>query len=145
MDKNLYNEIYARLENGESVDAIAKDITDQLNKASKAHSAELDAKKNAEKLQKEKEKRISTMFADFMDFMTTYYPKWKIEAPSADTIAQIVRILDNWYKLTDNVDVKIDLNDTVRQLDKPVERPSLNLYNDLIKSLREFHNMFDGI
>ena len=101
------NDILARLQNGETSDDIAKDLTIMLNSACKQYNedqakaaAEEKAKAEAAKLEKQKLDAFCLLFEDIKTFLHNYY---NYEYADLDTIAakDVLATLDAYANLTD--------------------------------------------
>lgn len=87
------NDILTRLQNGESVDAIAAEFTKALNEAS--------AKYEAEKNQKNKIKDIRAVTDAFNHYLATYYPDSDLAATNFtdEDCAELIDTIDNLIQL----------------------------------------------
>ena len=85
------NDILERLRNGQSVDAIASELTDAINKANSTYQAELAAKAAAEK---QKAEAIDICCDSIADYVMHY-----LETAHPDLLKEIVEI-DEEFEIT---------------------------------------------
>lgn len=79
------NDILERLRNGQSVDAIASELTDAINKANSTYQAELAAKETAEKQKAENITICCDSIADYvMYYLETVHPDLLKEVAAID-------------------------------------------------------------
>lgn len=72
---NMTNEIFARLQNGETAEAIAKELIDALNAANEQHKEAEELRKNAEEKNKLKIQDMQDILDLVHDFWLDYYCK----------------------------------------------------------------------
>ena len=102
----MYNfeDMVARMLNGETPDVIAKEMTEALNKAKKEvdvqkkkEAEEAAAKAKADKIAIQKRDELDEIVGYFNDWVETYYGKDKICGLTADSV---IKYLDSIDKLT---------------------------------------------
>lgn len=108
---NLYEEIMSRLNKGESVDTITKDITDTINKA-------INQKNSTEKEQKAKEEGIVAILQAMKDYIVSFYHDEDIEQ-FIDSLepAKIVKAIDEGLN---------EANELIAQMEKCPRKASAN-------------------
>ena len=89
------NDILERLRNGQSVDAIASELTDAINKANSTYQAELAAKAAAEK---QKAEAIDICCDSIADYVMHY-----LETAHPDLLKEIVEIDEDFEITGDHV------------------------------------------
>ena len=90
------NEILARLQNGEDVEAIAEEFTTALNSAVKERDLQEEKNKKAELEAKEKRDTLQEALDLLLDWIDEYYPKFGTEHVNLDA-AEIIKALDEGY------------------------------------------------
>lgn len=124
------NDILARLQRGESVDALASELTKAINEANNRYIAEQEAKRKAEQEARIKAAAEQTKRND------------KIKAIT-DLIAAIEAVLVEWEIVdSDTLDEieKLDVEEIVDEIDKAI--PAIQEYMELmeaIQGVREKH------
>ena len=117
---NYENDIFARLQAGESVESIAKELTENLNKANEQYKAEQEAK--AKEAAKRKENTLKVEAINFLiDALVEVGEAWGF----ADTVKEV---FDD-----------IDAEEIVEDIDKAM--PVIKQYFDLQKSMND---LLDG-
>ena len=126
---NYENDIFARLQAGESVEAIAKELTENLNKANEQYKAEQEAK--AKEAAKRKENTLKIEAINFL-------------------IDALVEVGEAWgFKdMVDDAFSDIDAEEIVEDIDKalPIIKQYLNLQksmSDLLKEVPEAKDTVD--
>ena len=104
-------DILARLQNGESADAIANEMADMINKANKLYADEV-AKQD--KVQKEKE--MDEILRSVCDWFRKYYDKPELTLENIKP-AQVIDLVD---ALIDYIDCTKELFDFIK---KPAKAP----------------------
>ena len=105
------NDILARLQNGETADDIAKDLTEMLNTANKQYAeekakAEAEAKAKADleaktaKREKQKLDSFCLLFEDFKTFLHEFYG-YSYEDLDKIAAKDILAVLDTYAELSD--------------------------------------------
>lgn len=89
------NDILERLRNGQSVDAIASELTDAINKANSTYQAELAAKEAAEK---QKAETITVCCDSIADYVMHY-----LETAHPDLLKEVVEIDEDFEITGDHV------------------------------------------
>jgi hypothetical protein len=89
------NDILERLRNGQSVDAIASELTDAINKANSTYQAELAAKEAAEK---QKTETITVCCDSIADYVMHY-----LETAHPDLLKEIAEIDEDFEITGDHV------------------------------------------
>jgi hypothetical protein len=89
------NDILERLRNGQSVDAIASELTDAINKANSTYQAELAAKEAAEK---QKAETITVCCDSIADYVMHY-----LETAHPDLLKEIAEIDEDFEITGDHV------------------------------------------
>ena len=105
------NDILARLQNGETADDIAKDLTEMLNAANKQYAdekakAEAEAKAKADleaRKAKQEKMKLESFFLLFEDFKTFLHEFYGYEYEDLDKIAakDILAVIDAYAELSD--------------------------------------------
>ena len=97
------NDILARLQNGEDVNAIANEMADALNKANKAYEDEKN--KKAAELQKEKDKKndLLDILTDLTDWLNAHYDA-HLEDPTMEDVDMALEAIDGLRDLIDMLD-----------------------------------------
>lgn len=117
---NYENDIFTRLQAGESVESIAKELTENLNKANEQYKAEQEAK--AKEAAKRKENTLKVEAINFLiDALVEVGEAWGF----ADTVKEV---FDD-----------IDAEEIVEDIDKAM--PVIKQYFDLQKSMND---LLDG-
>lgn len=97
------NDILARLQNGEDVNAIANEMADALNKANKAYEDEKN--KKAAELQKEEDKKndLLDILTDLTDWLNAHYDA-HLEDPTMEDVDMALEAIDGLRDLIDMLD-----------------------------------------
>lgn len=114
---NYENDIFARLQAGESVESIAKELTENLNKANEQYKAEQEAK--AKEAAKRKENTLKVEAVNFL-------------------IDALVEVGEAWgfADIVNEVFDDIDTEELVEEIDKAT--PVIKQYLNLQKSMSDF-------
>jgi hypothetical protein len=92
---NYTDDILARLQNGESVNTVARELTDSLNKASSAYAEQQKAKAEAEKkaaAEKEKaalKQKKSDAIVNLIDSIAYIFEVWGIDEKDIEELCEI--------------------------------------------------------
>lgn len=97
------NDILARLQNGEDVNAIANEMADALNKANKAYEDEKN--KKAAELQKEENKKndLLDILTDLTDWLNAHYDA-HLKDPTMEDVDMALEAIDGLRDLVDMLD-----------------------------------------
>lgn len=97
------NDILARLQNGEDVNAIANEMADALNKANKAYEDEKN--KKAAELQKEEDKKedLLDILTDLTDWFNTHYDT-NLEDPTMEDVDMTLDAIGSLFDLMNMFD-----------------------------------------
>ena len=141
-------DILTRLQNGESVEAIANEVAELLNKANSTYEAEVEAQKAKEaelKAQKENEKAKIDDMQDIIDLIAVWANKYYgVEAEVFDTISaeEIIGLIDEckaYLKSLDNLVKSFDIsNPFACQKAKTPKKPAATMVIDADKKLADF-------
>lgn len=110
-----YNDIIARIQKGESADAIAKEFTDNLNKA----QAEIKKQEEAKKTADAKSKKLDEISIAVAHALNEYIKVAGIEGAEQVRGSDVREILDEFlplFKSLKNVEVKVSNIDTPKAL-----------------------------
>ena len=86
-----------RLQNGESIQDIAEEVTKSLNEANKQHIQEQEAKRareEADALEQDKRYYAETLIDDFYNLLEVYGIEFDIDEED-DSVDMVIRLMDN--------------------------------------------------
>jgi ribosomal protein L9 len=111
--------IMARLKKGESIDAIANECAEMLNKANKEYTEAKKAEAEAEKIQKQKVSELQTILDECSAWCTRYYgtsDALSDELFGLGSAEDLVRELDGLHNFVNKANVKVlDADEAIKE------------------------------
>ena len=139
MNDNMVNEILARLQNGENIDAIASEFTESLNKANQEHmrlQEESKRKKEQDELHEEKVEAVLALINAFIDLLAAYEVDSEILDELEDIDAEdVVKTIDEALPFIEKYIELVDMLPKAesKKEERPAEKPDRCSSGDAIE------------